>query len=51
MEIFDAHTHWGLSLALGTEVTTDDLLQQAEQSGVERIVIFPFPSTAIMIGF
>jgi len=47
MEIFDAHTHWGLSLALGTEVTTDDLLQQAEQSGVERIVIFPFPSTAI----
>lgn len=47
MEIIDSHTHWGPSLTLGTEVTTDDLLQQAEQSGVERIVIFPFPSTAI----
>ena len=47
MEIFDAHTHWGRSLTLATEVTTDDLLQQAEQSGVQRIVVFPFPSTAI----
>jgi predicted TIM-barrel fold metal-dependent hydrolase len=47
MEIFDAHTHWGPSITLGTEVTTDELLRQAEQCGVERIVIFPFPSTAI----
>ncbi len=47
MEIFDSHTHWGPSLALGTEVTTDDLLHQAKESGVDRIVIFPFPSTAI----
>ncbi len=47
MEIIDSHTHWGPSLTLGTEVTTDELLRQAEQSGVEKIVIFPFPSTAI----
>jgi len=47
MEIFDSHTHWGPSLTLGTEVTTDELLRQAEQSGVEKVVIFPFPSTAI----
>jgi predicted TIM-barrel fold metal-dependent hydrolase len=47
MEIFDSHTHWGPSITLGTNVTTEELLQQAEESGVERIVIFPFPSTAI----
>ena len=47
MEIIDSHTHWGPSLTLGTEVTTEELLQQAEESGVEGIVIFPFPSTAI----
>jgi predicted TIM-barrel fold metal-dependent hydrolase len=32
---------------MGTEVTTAELLRQAEQSGVGRIVIFPFPSQAI----
>jgi len=32
---------------MGTEVTTKELLRQAEQSGVSRIVIFPFPSTAL----
>ncbi len=47
MEIIDSHTHWGPSITLGTEVTTDELLHQAELSGVERMVIFPFPSTAI----
>jgi predicted TIM-barrel fold metal-dependent hydrolase len=47
MEIFDSHTHWGPSLTLGTEVTTEELLHQAGLSGVERIVIFAFPSTAI----
>jgi predicted TIM-barrel fold metal-dependent hydrolase len=47
MQIIDSHTHWGPSLTLGTEVTTDDLLRQAERSGVEKIVVFPFPSTAI----
>lgn len=48
MEIIDSHTHWGPSLTLyGVEVTTSELLQQARQSGVQRIVVFPFPSTAI----
>ena len=46
-EIIDSHTHWGPSLTLGTEVTAEELLYQAEQSHVEKIVIFPFPSTAI----
>jgi predicted TIM-barrel fold metal-dependent hydrolase len=47
MEIIDSHTHWGPSLTLGTEVTTIELLRQAEENRVQRIVIFPFPSTAI----
>ena len=32
---------------MGTEVTTQELLRQAEQSNVSRIVIFPFPSMAL----
>jgi predicted TIM-barrel fold metal-dependent hydrolase len=47
MEIIDSHTHWGPSVTMGTEVTTEELLLQAEQSGVSRIVIFPFPSMAL----
>jgi len=47
MEIIDTHTHWGPSVTMGTEVTTEELLRQAEESGVNRIVIFPFPSTAL----
>jgi hypothetical protein len=47
MEIIDSHTHWSPSLTMGTEVTTEEILQQADQSGVQKIVIFPFPSTAI----
>jgi predicted TIM-barrel fold metal-dependent hydrolase len=47
MEIIDSHTHWGPSLTMGTEVTTKELLRQAEQSGVNQIIIFPFPSTAL----
>ena len=47
MEIIDSHTHWGPSVTMGTEVTTRELLQQVEQSGVSRIVVFPFPSTAL----
>jgi predicted TIM-barrel fold metal-dependent hydrolase len=47
MEIIDSHTHWGPSVSMGTEVTTEELLGQAEQSNVDRIVIFPFPSTAL----
>lgn len=47
MEVIDSHTHWGPSVSMGKEVTTDKLLRQAEQSGVSRIVIFPFPSMAL----
>ena len=47
MEIIDSHTHWGPSVSMGIEVTTAELLRQAEQSGVGRIVIFPFPSQAL----
>jgi predicted TIM-barrel fold metal-dependent hydrolase len=32
---------------MGMEVTTEDLLRQAEQTGVNQIVIFPFPSMAL----
>jgi predicted TIM-barrel fold metal-dependent hydrolase len=47
MEIIDSHTHWGPSVSMGTEVTTEELLRQAEQSNVSRIIIFPFPSMAL----
>jgi len=47
MEINDSHTQWGPSVSMGTEVTTQELLNQAEQSGVNQIVIFPFPSMAL----
>ena len=48
MHIIDSHTHWGPSVTLmGVNITTEELLQQAKQSGVAKIVIFPFPSTAI----
>lgn len=48
MEIIDSHIHWGGSLALpGVNITTQELLRQAEENGVDRMVIFPFPSTAI----
>jgi len=50
LEIIDSHTHWGLSASLGFSVTTGELLRQAEQSGVDRIVIFPFPSQALALG-
>ncbi len=47
MEIIDAHTHWGPSATMGIEVTTRKILHQAEQGGVDRIVVFPFPSQAL----
>jgi len=33
MEIFDSHTHWGPSITLGTEVTTDELLHGEAGNG------------------
>jgi predicted TIM-barrel fold metal-dependent hydrolase len=47
MEIIDSHTHWGPSASMGIEVTTQEILKQAEQSGVSQIVVFPFPSMAL----
>ncbi|HNR13360.1 MAG TPA: amidohydrolase family protein [Thermodesulfobacteriota bacterium] len=48
MEVIDSHTHWGPSVTMwGVTVTSQELLQQARQSSVSRIVIMPFPSTAI----
>jgi len=47
MEIIDAHTHWGPSVTLGMDVTSEELLNQADKSGVEKIIIFPFPSQAL----
>jgi len=47
MKIIDSHTHWGPSVSMGVEVTTEELLKQAEQNGVSRVVIFPFPSMAL----
>jgi hypothetical protein len=47
MEIIDSHTHWGPSVSLGMTVTTEELLGQAKRNGVDRIVIFPFPSQAL----
>jgi len=32
---------------MGVNITTEELLRQAKQSGVAKIVIIPFPSTAI----
>jgi hypothetical protein len=47
LEIIDSHTHWGPSVSMGISVTTAELLGQAGQCGVDRIVIFPFPSQAL----
>jgi uncharacterized protein len=47
LEVIDSHTHWGPSVALHISVSTGELLRQAEQSGVDRIVVFPFPSQAL----
>ncbi|MFH0974555.1 MAG: amidohydrolase family protein [Spirochaetota bacterium] len=45
--IVDSHTHWGYSLSMGTNVSTNELLTQQKEAGITHIVIMPFPSTAI----
>lgn len=47
MEIIDSHTHWGPSVTLYMTVTTAEILRQAETSGVDKIIVFPFPSQAL----
>jgi len=45
--IVDSHVHWGPSLSMGTEVTTNRILREQKESGVTHVIILPFPSTAI----
>ena len=45
--IIDSHSHFGPSLSMGIEVTTQELISQMGQSGVSHVVLIPFPSTAI----
>jgi len=45
--IIDSHSHWGPSLTMGTEVTSDELQRQLKGSGISYVVLIPFPSTAI----
>jgi len=46
-EIIDSHTHWGSSITMGLTVSTKEILRQADECGIQKIVIFPFPSTVI----
>jgi len=46
--IIDSHVHWGPSVTLGMEVTTQMILHEQEESGVTHVIILPFPSTAIV---
>jgi predicted TIM-barrel fold metal-dependent hydrolase len=45
--IIDSHSHWGPSITLGTNVTTNELSRQQKEAGIDYVAIIPFPSTAI----
>jgi predicted TIM-barrel fold metal-dependent hydrolase len=45
--IIDSHVHWGPSITLGMEVTTEAILAEQKEAGVSHVIILPFPSTAI----
>ena len=45
--VIDFHVHLGPSLALGVNVTPDEVLRQMGEAGVDIAVVFPFPSTAV----
>lgn len=45
--IIDSHSHWGPSVSMGIDVTTAELKRQQKESGVDHVIIIPFPSTAI----
>ena len=45
--IIDSHTHWGPSITMGIDVTSSELNRQKDKSGIDYIVVIPFPSTAI----
>ncbi len=46
--IIDSHSHWGPSVSMGTNVSTRELVGQMDGAGIARVMIIPFPSTAIM---
>ncbi|HOO41421.1 MAG TPA: hypothetical protein PK653_08250, partial [Syntrophales bacterium] len=46
--IIDSHVHWGPSVSMGMEVTTQMILREQKESGVTHVIILPFPSTAIL---
>jgi len=46
--IVDSHVHWGPSVTLGMEVSTQMIFREQRESGVTHVVILPFPSTAIL---
>lgn len=45
--IIDSHSHWGPSISMGIDVTTNELQRQQKEAGIDYVIIIPFPSTAI----
>ncbi len=45
--IIDSHSHWGPSISMGIDVTTTELQSQQKETGIDYVIIIPFPSTAI----
>lgn len=50
MDIVDSHTRWGPLVSINTEVTTEELLRQSEQSTVDRIEINRSPNIISNLG-
>jgi hypothetical protein len=48
--IIDSLCHWGPSMTLGSNATTNNILKQMKEAGVERAVVLPFASTAARSG-
>lgn len=44
--IIDSQCHWGPSMTLGSNISTDRILKQMKEARIDRAVIMPFPSTA-----
>jgi hypothetical protein len=42
--IIDSHVHIGPSLSLGTEVKAEYIEESMERAGIDRCLVFPFPS-------
>lgn len=48
--IIDSHVHIGYSIAMNTEVTPEFLIEQMSWAGVDRCLVFPFPSYGEIYG-